>query len=123
ADLTVRYLKRELRTGEADDGQLSLDGVTDQAAGEPAMLAARAVLDLAAALDDELEERGGTRLLGEVELPLIDVLVGMEQVGIAVDTDLLEGLEAEFATGVRDAAEEAYAVIGREINLGSPKQL
>jgi DNA polymerase-1 len=123
ADLTVRYLKRELRQGDADDGQLSLDGVGEQTEGETSMLAARAVLDLARALDEELEDRGGTRLLGDVELPLVDVLVRMEQVGIAVDEELLSGLESEFATGVRDAAEEAYAVIGKEINLGSPKQL
>jgi DNA polymerase-1 len=32
-------------------------------------------------------------------------------------------LEEEFADQVRAAAEEAYAVIGKEINLGSPKQL
>jgi DNA polymerase-1 len=123
ADLTVRYLKRELKQGDADDGQLSLDGVGEQTEGETSMLAARAVLDLAQALDEELEDRGGTRLLGDVELPLVDVLVRMEQVGIAVDEELLSGLESEFATGVRDAAEEAYAVIGKEINLGSPKQL
>ena len=35
-------------------------------------------------LDDELEERGGTRLLSDVELPLIDSLLAMEIVGIAV---------------------------------------
>ncbi|HET9500666.1 MAG TPA: DNA polymerase I, partial [Marmoricola sp.] len=124
ADLTVRYLKRELRAGsdDGDQGQLSLEGV-DDGAGEGSMLAARAVLDLAAALDDELADRGGTALLADVELPLIDVLLGMEQAGIAVDTDLLEGLESEFADGVRDAAADAYDVIGKEINLGSPKQL
>src|SRR6478609_9211693 len=87
------------------------------------MLHASAVLDLAAALDDELAERGGTGLLADIELPLIDVLAGMEQVGIAVDHDLLEELEEGFAVRVRDAAEAAYAVIGKEINLGSPKQL
>ena len=54
------------------------------------MLHASAVLDLAAALDDELDDRGGTGLLADVELPLIDVLARMEQVGIAVDHDLLE---------------------------------
>ena len=123
ADLTVRYLKRELKQGEADDGQLSLDGLGAEGEGETAMLAARAVLDLAAALDEELEDRGGTRLLGDVELPLVDVLVRMEQVGIAVDQDLLTGLESEFAEGVLAAAKDAYAVIGKEINLGSPKQL
>ncbi|MBJ7355927.1 DNA polymerase I, partial [Nocardioides sp.] len=125
ADLTVRYLKRELRQGPADDGQLSLD-MGDAAAGavgETEMLHARAVLDLAAALDEELEERGGTRLLTEIELPLIDLLARMEQTGIAVDVDQLQSLEAEFAGQVKLAAEEAFAVIGKEINLGSPKQL
>ena len=125
ADLTVRYLKRELRQGPADDGQLSLD-LGDAAAGavgETEMLHARAVLDLAAALDEELEERGGTRLLTEIELPLIDLLARMEQTGIAVDVDQLQSLEAEFAGQVKLAAEEAFAVIGKEINLGSPKQL
>src|SRR4051794_31506828 len=123
ADLTVRYLKRELKQGSgADDGQLSL-GLEDEATGEVEMLQARAVLDLAAALDDELEERGGTRLLADVELPLVDLLATMEQTGIAIDADHLEGLESHFAAEVRTAAEDAYAVIGKEINLGSPKQL
>src|SRR6476659_8666106 len=124
ADLTVRYLKRELKTGPVDDGdQLSLDGIGDDAAGETAMLQARAVLDLAEALDDELDDRGGTALLGDVELPLVGVLTGMEQTGVAGDTDHLESLESEFADGVRQAAQDAYDVIGKEINLGSPKQL
>ncbi|GAW51463.1 MULTISPECIES: DNA polymerase I [unclassified Nocardioides] len=127
ADLTVRYLKRELKQGVADDGQLSLDGLDDalgdSRAGEVEMLHARAVLDLAAALDDELDERGGTRLLKDIELPLVDLLAKMEQTGIAVDADHLEALEGHFATEVRTAAEEAFAVIGKEINLGSPKQL
>ena len=129
ADLTVRYLKRELRQGPADDGQLSLEGLDgDVGAGGPGpgeteMLHARAVLDLAAALDDELEERGGTRLLTEVELPLVDLLAQMERTGIAVDGDHLGALEDHFAAEVKLAAEEAFAVIGKEINLGSPKQL
>src|SRR5699024_10932855 len=36
---------------------------------------------------------------------------------------LLTGLESQFADQVRAAAGDAYAVIGREINLASPKQL
>jgi DNA polymerase-1 len=124
ADLTLRYLKRELKAETAaDDGQLSFDSVGDSTAGETAMLQARAVLDLAAALDEELADRGGTALLTDVELPLVEVLAEVERTGIAVDAERLEGLEAQFAEGVRGAAEEAYAVIGAEINLGSPKQL
>ena len=124
ADLTLRYLRRELKAAPADDQeQLTLDAVGDTTTGETSMLQARAVLDLAAALDEELEERGGTSLLAEVELPLVGVLAEMERVGIAVDVGHLEALEQEFAEGVRAAAAEAYEVIGKEINLGSPKQL
>ncbi len=124
ADLTVRYLKRELKAGPAeDDGQLTLDAVGDSTAGETAMLQARAVLDLAVALDEELEGRGGTALLSDVELPLVEILTELEQTGIAVDVERLESLESHFAVEVRAAADEAFAVIGKEINLGSPKQL
>jgi DNA polymerase I len=121
ADLTLRHLKRELKQEIADDQGLLFE--TGAEIGETAMLHAHAVIDLAHALRTELEERGGVRLLEDIELPLVEVLVGMEATGIAVDHDLLTGLESEFADGVRAAAADAYDVIGREINLGSPKQL
>jgi DNA polymerase-1 len=124
ADLTLRYLKRELKQGAGDDDQLSLD--VDGAGGDAAdtaMLHARAVLDLADTLDGEIEQTGGTTLLAEVELPLVDLLTTMEQTGIAIDADHLEALESHFADEVRDAAGEAFRVIDKEINLGSPKQL
>ncbi len=47
----------------------------------------------------------------------------MEAVGIAVDLDQLGALQSQFGDQIRDAAEAAYAVIGKQINLGSPKQL
>jgi DNA polymerase-1 len=124
ADLTLRYLKRELKQGAAEDDQLSLEGLESGGdAADTAMLHARAVLDLADTLDGEIEQTGGTALLADVELPLVDLLAVMEQTGIAVDTDHLESLESHFASEVRDAAGEAFRVIGKEINLGSPKQL
>ncbi|MDP9318059.1 MAG: DNA polymerase I [Actinomycetota bacterium] len=123
ADLTLRYLHRELSGESAATAQLSFDLDGDSTAATDAMAKAHAVTDLAVALDTELESLGGTRLLSEVELPLVEVLARMERQGIAVDVDLLERLESEFATRVREAADDAYAVIGKQINLGSPKQL
>ena len=41
------------------------------------------------------------------------VLAGMETVGIAVDQEALTALQHEFADQIRDAAEAAYAVIGK----------
>ena len=124
ADLTLKVLRRELKQHTADDGQDALfDSEPGNAAAETDMLHARAVIDLAHSLEGEVSARGGAALLAEVELPLTRLLVRMEQVGIAVDSDHLEALEAHFGEEVRRAAEDAYAVIGKEINLGSPKQL
>ena len=74
-------------------------------------------------LQGELEAQGGVALLRDVELPLVDVLGRMERVGIAADLVHLADLHAQFAGQVKEAAEAAYAVVGREFNLGSPKQL
>jgi len=123
-DLALRYLRRELRAESAGaDGQLSLDGGDEADAAATEIVRARAVLDLADALDADLERRGGTRLLHEVELPLVGLLAAMERTGIAADVDHLAHLEAEFAAEVKSVAQDAYSCVGREFNLGSPKQL
>ncbi|SES20415.1 DNA polymerase I [Actinokineospora terrae] len=126
-DLVLRYLQRELRVEDGDgEQQLSLlddEGDDDRklAAGE--ILRARAIAELADALDTALAETGQAPLLADMELPLLRVLAELEAVGIAVDGERLSILESEFAARVRDAERAAFDVIGKEINLGSPKQL
>jgi DNA polymerase-1 len=128
SDLTLRYLKRELRQEQESEEEglfeaAEASGGGDDALAGTAMLHARAVLDLAEALDVAVEEHAAASLLADVELPLVGLLSLMEQTGIAVDVDHLESLERHFAEQVREAADNAYATIGKEINLGSPKQL
>ncbi|MCG5451766.1 MULTISPECIES: DNA polymerase I [Micromonospora] len=125
-DLALRYLHRELRVDVPESGQLTLDGLGDEGVVEQnLMLQARATLDLADAIDAELSRDGeqSARLMAGVELPLMRVLATMESTGIAADDDYLHELEAHFAGEVKTAAQNAYAEIGREFNLGSPKQL
>ncbi|MBA3529852.1 MAG: DNA polymerase I, partial [Propionibacteriaceae bacterium] len=103
ADLTIRYLKRELKVEAAAGGpeldQPALDlGDDDSGAAiavEAAMVRASAVVDLADALDAEVEQHNGTSLLNGVELPLLRTLARMEQTGVAVDLDHLHALESE----------------------------
>jgi len=126
ADLALRYLHRELRSGEPETGQLSLDGGVEEADDALALgevVRARAIADLAKVLDDDLVTRGATRLLAELELPLLHVLAGMEEVGIGADSDHLADLQAELAGRVKEVEQQAYASVGKEFNLGSPKQL
>ncbi|GLZ52111.1 DNA polymerase [Actinomycetospora sp. NBRC 106378] len=129
ADLALRYLRRELRveeTGSSDGDQLTLDGGEEEAdatLAQTEMLRARAVADLADKLDADLAELGGTALLTDLELPLLAVLADLEAAGVAVDVSALQDLESQFGGRVQAAAQSAYDVIGKEINLGSPKQL
>jgi DNA polymerase-1 len=126
ADLSVRHLRRELRT-EADDdaaqGALDLDLDGTGGVGHQGAVRAAAVSELTDVLEGALADRQVSHLMRDVELPLVGVLAEMESVGVAVDTEQLRELERYFAAAVADAAAEAYAVIGREVNLGSPKQL
>ena len=126
ADLALRYLHRELRSNVEESGQLTLDGGVDEsddAIAEVETVRGSAVRDLATEFDAALERDGAAQLLADMELPLTFVLADMEAVGIATDTDALLSLQAELGAHVKDVEQEAHTVVGREFNLGSPKQL
>jgi len=123
ADLALRYLGKELRDDTAENGQLTLDGSGEQEAAEALVLRACAARDLAAALDADLDKRGAARLLHEIELPLVSVLAWMERTGIAADSGHFAEMSATLQAEVKSAEQAAFAVVGHEFNLGSPKQL
>ncbi|MFB6708670.1 DNA polymerase I [Streptomyces sp. NPDC056333] len=119
--LAVEYLGRELAPAAAD-GQLAF-GADDQAEADALMAQARAVLDLGEAFTARLEEVGAAELLHDMELPTSALLARLERHGIAADREHLESMEQQFAGAVQQAVKEAHAAVGREFNLGSPKQL
>ena len=123
ADLALRFLRRELRADAPEDGQLSFDGDEENVGASDLVVRARAVADLAVALDQDLERRGATALLRDLELPLVAVLAACEHTGIAADVEHLVALESRLRDQVSEAAQEAYDTVGHEFHLGSPKQL
>ena len=123
SDLAQRYLNKSLDESTATpSAQLSLDGSTE-VSGQELALAARATLDLSEYLGAELNNRGGSELFRDVELPLISILAQMENFGIAVDIKALKKLEENFEGDSAAAVKQAHDTVGHEFNLGSPKQL
>ncbi len=123
ADLALRYTRRELRGDAAASGQLTLDMAGEMEAAEALAQRALATAELADALDVDLARRGATKLLAEVELPLVSVLAEMERAGIAADVEHFAEMSATLGGEVKAAEQGAFAATGHEFNLGSPKQL
>ncbi|ROR74505.1 DNA polymerase I [Bogoriella caseilytica] len=129
SDLAERYLGRELAEESAPGGQgmLAIEGLDETGAGAaadvPAGMRAHAVAELATVLETQLDERRSRHLLRDLELPVQRVLAELEVAGIAADVASLEALRKEFDSAVEQHAADAYAAIGHEVNLSSPKQL
>jgi len=70
-----------------------------------------------------LEEDGLTRLFHEVELPLVDVLVEMERVGIRLDVERLRGISERFGRRAAELEQRVWELAGEEFTIGSPQQL
>ncbi|MFM6981815.1 MAG: DNA polymerase I [Microbacteriaceae bacterium] len=77
-------------------------------------------------LDEVLSDRldvGQRGVESEIELPLIPILVAMEDAGVDIDLPVLDTLYSELTTDARAAETAAFEIIGKEMNLSSPKQL
>ncbi|WP_208321409.1 DNA polymerase I [Microbacterium hydrocarbonoxydans] len=114
-DLVERYLGEKLP--EADPSQLvpETEGATPS---QEAWFALR----VATALREDIPEPVAA-VLTDIELPTLLTLADMEVAGVAVSHEVLSGFSGELGARADVLAQEAFAVVGREFNLGSPKQL
>nr|WP_274638262.1 DNA polymerase I [Microbacterium bovistercoris] len=114
-NLVERYLDEKMP--EADPTQLvpETEGATP---GQFSWYAVRVAEAQRAQLPDEV-----AAVLANIELPTLIALADMELAGVAVSHEKLSGFSGELAIRSDGIAQDAFAAIGREVNLGSPKQL
>ncbi|MDA4892951.1 DNA polymerase I [Streptomyces sp. MS2A] len=115
ADLVDRYLGEKLPV--ADPSQL----VPETEGATPAQLSWFTQRVIAALREDLPEDVD--RVLREIELPTLLALADMELAGVSVSHDKLSSFSKELGERADRIAQEAFGIIGREVNLGSPKQL
>jgi DNA polymerase-1 len=63
------------------------------------------------------------KLFEEIELPLVAVLARMEQRGVLVDAAALRRQSDELGKRMHELQQRAFAVVGHDFNVDSPKQL
>ncbi|AIY00374.1 DNA polymerase I [Arthrobacter sp. PAMC 25486] len=122
AELSQVHLKVSFEAGGGDSGQLDL-GLEGDAKFADAVQRGYVALLLSEHFAPMLVERGADGLLRDLELPLAAVLAHMELTGIDISQERLTTLLEDFTAAMNAAQEAAFAAIGHEVNLGSPKQL
>ncbi|ALO68483.1 DNA polymerase I [Arthrobacter alpinus] len=120
--LSQVHLKVSFESGGGESGQLDL-GLEGDATFSDAVQRGYVALLLSEHFAPMLVERGAANLLHELELPLAAILATMELTGIDVSQERLTTLLTDFTAAMNAAQEAAFAAIGHEVNLGSPKQL
>ena len=115
ADLVKLYLNEVLPT--PDPNQLVPDDSELDAGGR-----AWFVNRIDSAIRDRMEA-ATLALFLEIEIPSLTTLAAMEMRGVTVNKNKLQALSDELGIRAETAKKEAFAVIGREVNLASPKQL
>lgn len=71
----------------------------------------------------ELEESGQSRLLSDIEVPLIPVLFAMEHAGVLLDMKCIANLSKEVHAALEEQRKEIHALAGEEFNINSTQQL
>lgn len=89
----------------------------------PADFLACGLIGLYPALCDKLRECGQMSLYQDIELPLVEVLADMENVGICVDRSKMNEIGAKLRLAAENYTTKIYELAGEEFNINSPKQL
>jgi DNA polymerase-1 len=74
-------------------------------------------------INSEIEKEGLTRLLNDVELPLVRVLAEMEIAGVRIDVTALNEASVALTTRLQEIEAEVFELAGEEFNIGSPAKV
>ncbi|MDD1622543.1 MAG: DNA polymerase I [Methylococcaceae bacterium] len=104
--------------------QIGFAEVAIEQASEYAAEDADITLRLHQTLSEQLQQHPRLwALYNEVEVPLIDVLVRIEENGVLIDSDMLAQQSLELANRMIGIEQQAHDLAGSAFNLGSPKQI
>ncbi|HSG18642.1 MAG TPA: DNA polymerase I [Anaerolineae bacterium] len=80
-------------------------------------------LRLAHELQPEIEAKGLSKLLDEIEMPLITVLAAMEKAGVGVDVEFFKAMSAQLEERLNQLELTIYEIAGEPFNINSTQQL
>lgn len=126
--LALKYLGHKTVSFEDIAGkgakQLTFNQIELEKAAHYAAEDADITLKLHQTLWPQLQQQAGlSKVLTEIEMPLVDILSRIERHGVLIDCKLLAQQSEQLATRISELEQLAYQQAGKPFNLASPKQL
>lgn len=81
------------------------------------------LFQLEGVMRERLGKEGQSRVLDEIEQPLVPILAEMERHGIAVEAGLLEEFSKSLQVAIEQSQRRVFELAGTEFLIASPKQL
>ncbi len=120
--LGIRMTRIEELIGRGKN-QLTMDEVPIAAAAPYAAADAEVTLRLIPLLKEKMQKTNSTGIFNTIEMPLVPVLLKMEQEGISLDIDFFKRFSAEIGERLRLIEDEVHQAVGHAFNLNSTQQL
>ena len=114
-DVTARFTDRALSRPSKTPSDAEIANLLPEAAN--------AVHRLSDVLRSQIESAHLTHIYETMDLPLVPVLLRMEQAGVRIDSDVLGEMSTRLAADIDNLAERIYKDSGHRFNINSPKQL
>ena len=84
---------------------------------------AHAIHTLAPLLKDDVESLGTGQVYRDIDLPLVPVLLRMEEAGVRIDRAVLSAMADRLTVEMHRVSEQIFEGSGHRFNINSPKQL
>ena len=84
---------------------------------------ANAIRSLAPLLKGDVETLGAGQVYRDIDLPLVPVLLRMEEAGVRIDRAVLAEMGGRLTVEMERVSEQIFAGSGHRFNINSPKQL
>ena len=84
---------------------------------------AHAIQTLAPLLEEDVKSLGTGEVYRDIDLPLVPVLLSMEEAGVRIDRAVLSAMADRLTVEMHRVSEQIFEGSGHRFNINSPKQL
>ncbi|HEX2698268.1 MAG TPA: DNA polymerase, partial [Anaerolineales bacterium] len=116
----MTHIEQLIGTGKH---QLSMAEIAIESVASYAAADAENTLRLLPIMQAEVERVHGTKLMDEIEMPLMPVLAEMEMTGVLLDLPFFKKLNGELSTRMAEIEKQVFDSVGKPFNINSTQQL